>query len=185
VNQKRIDRPYTDEKLQPKNRHEIWPTDFAFDPSAGNRVIKCLTVANDANHEAVTIRPERALSGLAVTSVFDDLAITRHRPTVIRSDNVLGAMGSRQTDRCIARAGRPVKETSHRPRPSASMGCPADPNGNKIRPEHNDLYRTSNSLSRPSGRSEHYLRGRRSGRRLDGPSKADPSAGSSVFDKPQ
>ena len=95
MNHKRIDRRYTDEKLQPKNRHEIWPTDFAFDPSAGNRVIKCLTVANDANHEAVTIRPERALSGLAVTSILDDLAITRHRPTVIRTDNVLDAMGSR------------------------------------------------------------------------------------------
>lgn len=51
------------------------------------RVIKCLTVDNDATHEAVVIEVERAICGMGVTHVMDRLAQTRGLPKVIRSDN--------------------------------------------------------------------------------------------------
>ncbi len=37
--------------------------DFVFDRTAEGRVIKCLTVVDDATHEAVAIVPERAIGG--------------------------------------------------------------------------------------------------------------------------
>ena len=51
------------------------------------RVIKCLTVVDDATHEAVVIEVERAISGKGVTRVMDRLALSRGLPKVIRSDN--------------------------------------------------------------------------------------------------
>src|SRR3546814_16388272 len=61
--------------------------DFVFDRTAEGRVIKCLTVVDDATHEAVVIEVERAISGIGVTRVMDRLAQTRGLPKVIRSDN--------------------------------------------------------------------------------------------------
>ena len=106
VNHKRVDRLYAEAKLQLKRRrrkkvpmadrqpllrpetaNEVWSMDFVFDRSADGRVIKCLTIVDDATHEAVAIRPERAISGLAVTRLLDELAITRGLPRVIRTDN--------------------------------------------------------------------------------------------------
>ena len=51
--------------------------DFVFDRTADGRVIKCLTVVDDATHEAVVIEVERAISGIGVTRVMDRLALTR------------------------------------------------------------------------------------------------------------
>jgi hypothetical protein len=51
--------------------------DFVFDRTADGRVIKCLTVVDDATHEAVVIEVERAISGMGVTRVMDRLALTR------------------------------------------------------------------------------------------------------------
>ena len=50
-------------------------------------VIKCLTVIDDATHEAVVIQVERAISSTGVTRVMDRLALTRGLPKIIRSDN--------------------------------------------------------------------------------------------------
>lgn len=61
--------------------------DFVFDRSADARVIKCLTVVDDATHESVTVVPERAISGVGVTRILDELALTRGLPRVIRTDN--------------------------------------------------------------------------------------------------
>src|SRR3546814_17065914 len=60
--------------------------DFVFDRTAEGRVIKCLTVVDDATHEAVVIEVERAISGIGVTRVMDRLAQTRGLPKVISSD---------------------------------------------------------------------------------------------------
>ena len=106
VNHKRVDRLYAEEKLQIKRRqrkkvpmrerqpltrpeapNEVWSMDFVFDRSSDTRVIKSLTIVDDATHESVTIRPERAISGMAVTRILDELAITRGLPRVIRTDN--------------------------------------------------------------------------------------------------
>ena len=61
--------------------------DFVFDRTAEGRVIKNLTVVNDAIHEAVAIVPERALGGLQLTRILDQLAKTRGLPKAIRTDN--------------------------------------------------------------------------------------------------
>jgi transposase InsO family protein len=106
VNYKRVERLYQESKLQvrrrkrkkvpiaerqplarPKAANEVWSMDFVFDRSAEGRVIKCLTVVDDATHEAVVIEVERAISGRGVTRVMDRLALRRGLPKVIRSDN--------------------------------------------------------------------------------------------------
>ena len=61
--------------------------DFVFDRSAEGRVIKCLTVVDDATHESVAVVPERAIGGVAVTRILEQLAMTRGLPRTIRTDN--------------------------------------------------------------------------------------------------
>jgi putative transposase len=106
VNYKRVERLYQEARLQVRRRkrkkvpaserqplsrpttaNEVWSMDFVFDRTAEGRVIKCLTVVDDATHEAVVIEVERAISGTGVTRVMDRLAVTRGLPKVIRSDN--------------------------------------------------------------------------------------------------
>lgn len=55
--------------------------------TAEGRVVKCLTIVDDATHEAVTIAVERAISGQCVSRVLDRLAMQRGLPRVIRTDN--------------------------------------------------------------------------------------------------
>jgi hypothetical protein len=38
---------------RPKAANEVWSMDFVFDRTAEGRVLKCLTVVDDATHEAV------------------------------------------------------------------------------------------------------------------------------------
>jgi transposase InsO family protein len=106
VNHKRVDRLYSQEKLQLKRRrrkkvpvtdrqplvrpeapNEVWSMDFVFDRSADTRVIKNLAIVDDATHESVAIVPRHAIGGLAVTRILDELALTRGLPKVIRTDN--------------------------------------------------------------------------------------------------
>ena len=61
--------------------------DFVFDRTAEGRVIKCLTIVDDATHESVAIEVERAISGHGVSRVLDRLALSRGLPKVIRTDN--------------------------------------------------------------------------------------------------
>ncbi len=106
VNHKRVERLYAEAALQLKRRkrkkvpitdrqplvrpevpNEVWSMDFVFDRRADGRVIKCLAIVDDATHEPVLLRPERAISGVRVTRLLDALAITRGLPKVIRTDN--------------------------------------------------------------------------------------------------
>ncbi|MDI3260621.1 MAG: IS3 family transposase [Sinobacteraceae bacterium] len=106
VNHKRVERLYQEAKLQVRRRkrkkvpvgerqpllrplaaNEVWSMDFVFDRTADGRAIKCLTIVDDATHEAVAIEVERAISGLGVTRVLDRLARSRGLPQVIRTDN--------------------------------------------------------------------------------------------------
>jgi len=106
VNHKRVERLYAEARLQVRRRkrkkvpvgerqplvrpevaNAVWSMDFVFDRSADGRVIKCLTIVDDATHEAVAIVPERAISGQQVTRILDRLAATRGLPRVIRTDN--------------------------------------------------------------------------------------------------
>lgn len=106
VNHKRVERLYAEAQLQVRGRtrkkvpmgerqplvrpgaaNEVWSMDFVFDRSAEGRAIKCLTIVDDATHEAVAIVPARAISGQHVTRILDHLAATRGLPQVIRTDN--------------------------------------------------------------------------------------------------
>jgi transposase InsO family protein len=96
VNYKRVERLYQKARLQLRRRkrkkvpagerqpllrplaaNEVWSMDFVFDRTAEGRVIKCLTIVDDATHEAVAIEVERAISGHMLTRVLDRLAHER------------------------------------------------------------------------------------------------------------
>ena len=106
VNYKRVERLYQEARLQVRRRkrkkvpvgerqpllrptgaNEVWSMDFVFDRTGEGRVLKCLTIVDDATHEAVAIEVERAMSGLMLTRVLDRLALSRGLPRVIRTDN--------------------------------------------------------------------------------------------------
>ena len=61
--------------------------DFVFDRTADGRVIKNLTIVDNATHEAVAIVPARAIDGLSLTRMLDHLALQRGLPGALRTDN--------------------------------------------------------------------------------------------------
>ena len=106
INHKRVERLYAEAGLQVRRRrrkkvpvadrqplgrplsaNQVWSMDFVFDRTAEGRAIKCLTVVDDATHEAVAIVPERAIGGHALTRILDRLAVQRGLPQAIRTDN--------------------------------------------------------------------------------------------------
>lgn len=106
VNYKRVERLYREAQLQVRRRkrkkvpigerqplerptqaNAVWSMDFVFDRTADSRVIKCLTIVDDATHESVAIETERAISGHGVVRVLERLALSRGLPKVIRTDN--------------------------------------------------------------------------------------------------
>ena len=106
VNHKRVERLYQEARLQVRRRkrkkvpvserqlllrpsaaNQVWSMDFVFDRTAEGRVVKCLTIVDDATHESVAIEVERAISGHGVSRVLDRLALSRGLPKVIRTDN--------------------------------------------------------------------------------------------------
>lgn len=112
VNAKRVHRLYVEARLQIRRRrrkkvpvadrqplvrptapNEVWSADFVFDRTAEGRVLKCLTIVDDATAEAVAVLPARAIGGLAVTRALDRLAATRGLPRVLRTDNGLEFCG--------------------------------------------------------------------------------------------
>ena len=109
VNHKRGDRLYALAKLQvrrrkrkkvpvserqplgrPRAANEVWAMDFVCDRTAEGRVIKCLTIVDDATHESVAIVPGLAIGGDLLTRILDQLCVTRGLPRVIRTDNGKG-----------------------------------------------------------------------------------------------
>jgi transposase InsO family protein len=106
ANHKRVHRLYVAERLQVRRRrrkkvpladrqplirplrpNDVWSADFVFDRTAEGRVLKCLTVVDDATTEAVAVVPARALGGRPVTRILDRLGYERGLPRVIRTDN--------------------------------------------------------------------------------------------------
>ena len=134
VNYKRVERLYVEAKLQvrlrkrkkiafgerqpllrPTAANQVWSMDFVFDRTGDGRVIKCLTLVDDATHEAVAIEVERAISGQMLTRVLDRLALSRGLPRVIRTDNDKQFCGkamvewghARGVDRRLIEPGKP------------------------------------------------------------------------------
>lgn len=61
--------------------------DFVFHRTADRRVLKTLTIVDDATHEVVAIVPELAIGGLWLTRILDQLALQRGLPSTIRTVN--------------------------------------------------------------------------------------------------
>jgi len=72
--------------VRPDVANEVWSMDFVFDRSAEGRIVKYLTIVDDATHESIAIVAERAIGGQQVTRILDQLATTRGLPKVIRTD---------------------------------------------------------------------------------------------------
>jgi putative transposase len=106
VNYKRVERLYRLEKLhirrrrrkkiptgdrqpliRPGRANEIWSMDFVFDRIASGRTVKCLTIVDDATHEAVAIAAEHTIGGSHLTRILDGICSQRGKPAIIRSDN--------------------------------------------------------------------------------------------------
>lgn len=73
--------------LEPERANQVWSMGFVFDRTADARVLKALTIVDDATHELVAIEVERAFSGNGVARILERLAIPRGLPEVIRTDN--------------------------------------------------------------------------------------------------
>jgi transposase InsO family protein len=106
VNYKRVERLYRLERLHIRRRrrkkipvserqplirpgaaNEIWSMDFVFDRVASGRTLKCLTVVDDATHEAVAVMAEHTIGGDHLTRILDGICSQRGKPRVIRTDN--------------------------------------------------------------------------------------------------
>jgi putative transposase len=106
VNYKRVERLYRLEKLHIRRRrrkkipvserqplirpgaaNEVWSMDFVFDRVASGRTLKCLTVVDDATHEAVAVMAEHRIGGDHLTRILDGICSQRGKPRVIRTDN--------------------------------------------------------------------------------------------------
>jgi transposase InsO family protein len=148
ANYKRVERLYVAERLQIRRRrrkkvpvadrqpllkpgapNEVWSADFVFDRTAEGRVLKCLTIVDDATTEAVAIVPARALGGLPVTRVLDRLAIARGLPRVLRTDNAL--------EFC----GRAMLTWAHERRVTLRLIEPGKPNQNAYIESFNGRFR--------------------------------------------
>lgn len=68
--------------VRPQARNEV-----VFDRTAEGRVLKCLTIVDDATTKAVAIVAARALGGLPLTRILDQLALDRGLPRALRTDN--------------------------------------------------------------------------------------------------
>ena len=73
--------------LRSSAANQVWSMDFVFERIAEGRVIKCLTIVDDATHEAGAIGVERVISGKGVVRRLDRLAVQRGLPQMIRTDN--------------------------------------------------------------------------------------------------
>lgn len=73
--------------IRPSAANEVWSMDFVFDRIASGRVIKSLTVVDDATHEAVAIVPEHSIGGERLTRILDEVCARRGKPSIIRTDN--------------------------------------------------------------------------------------------------
>ena len=141
VNYKRVDRLYQEAGLQVRRRkrkkvpvgerqpllrplaaNEVWSMDFVFDRTAEGRVVKCLTIVDDATHEAVAIEVERAISGQGVSRVLDRLAMQRGLPRVIRTDNGKEFCGKAMVSWAHAKGSCPAPDRTGQAEPEGVRG---------------------------------------------------------------
>ena len=106
MNQKKLRRLYTGEKLQVRKRggrkrvlgtrrpmvlpnkvNERWSVDFVSDAFTDGRRFRVLAVVDDYSRECLALVPDTSFSGLRMTRELDAIIKYRGRPTTIVSDN--------------------------------------------------------------------------------------------------
>ena len=106
MNQKKLRRLYTEEKLQVRKRggrkralgtrhpmvlpnriNERWSLDFVSDAFTDGRRFRVLAVIDDFSRECLALVADTSLSGLRVTRELNTLIASRGRPSTIVSDN--------------------------------------------------------------------------------------------------
>ena len=83
---KKVPRADRQPLVRPERCNQVWSAAFVFDRTADGRVMKCLTLVNDATHEAVAIVPARGLlheSSLARTMPTDRILTYRCDTTLV------------------------------------------------------------------------------------------------------
>ena len=121
---KRLVREKPEPLAVPEAINQVWSMDFVFDRTAEGRVLKALTIVDDATHEAVAIEVERAISGHGVARVLDRLALTRGLPQVIRTDNVLTLESTTNWERTDPRTSLTSGQASRTAICTKSRGLP-------------------------------------------------------------
>jgi putative transposase len=71
----------------PERANGVWSMDFVYDRTGEGRVIMCLTIVDDATHESVAIKVERAIPSHGVSRVLERLELSPGLPMVIRTDD--------------------------------------------------------------------------------------------------
>lgn len=84
--------------LRPEAPNEVWSLDFVYDRTADGRVLKILTIVDDATHDCVAIEVRRWFGGKRVVEVLKRLSEMRGLPNVIRSDNGKELIGRAMMD---------------------------------------------------------------------------------------
>lgn len=117
MNQKKLRRLYTEEKLQvrrrggrkralgtrapmaiPQGANQRWSLDFVSDAFTDGRRFRILTVVDDFTRECLALVADTSLSGARVARELDRLVFERGRPMTIVSDN-----GTELTSRAVLR----------------------------------------------------------------------------------
>lgn len=73
--------------IRPAASNEVWSMDFVFDRVSDGRVLKILTVVDDASHEPIIVETRHWFGGAQLVELLTRTAQTRGLPKVIRSDN--------------------------------------------------------------------------------------------------
>lgn len=177
VNYKRVERLYQEAKLQVRRRkrkkvlpgerqplirplaaNQVWSMDFVFDRTAEGRVIKCLTIVDDATHEAVAIEVEQAISGLGAPARCADTTDPAREAQPERLCRVLQrAAAGRVSQRTLVHppAARP---DGHRDlAPGVQRGAAEEgtrrPNTERLREATGIRYHQPRTLNRPATES--------------------------------
>lgn len=148
VNHKRVERLYTQLKLQIKRRkrkkvpvmdrhplerpnsaNAVWSMDFIFDRVAGGRQLKILGIVDDATTECVAAHAEHALGGDHLVRILDRICQLRGYPNIIRTDN-----GKEFT-------GRAMLEWAHENNVKLRLIQPGKPNQNAYIESFNSRFR--------------------------------------------
>ncbi len=152
-------------RLRPERPNHVWSYDFVEDRTHNGRKFRMLNVIDEFTRECLAIRIDRKLKSTDVIDVLSDLFILRGVPGHVRSDNVLcwelsglrHQVTGRPSDRTLWQ-GSPrwappsrngLSHSEHRVRAAAAL----------------TVLKTRSEI--PSGKPEHYLRGRFTPPRLD------------------